>query len=163
MAEMQPQRREDAKADAKEKRESVFDFHARIGQSQPSPLDPSLEHLVTSVIGAAIEVHRALGPGLPELAYQNALSIELSLRGISHQCEVAVAIVYKRQKVAEGKIDMLVDERLIIENKVVESLNPVHRAQVLSYLHATHLELALLINWNVAILKDGIKRVIRTP
>lgn len=156
---MQPRRHDDAKEDTKEEGMSVFDFHQR----NVSPLDHELESLATVVIAAALEVHRALGPGLPESAYQNSLSHELGLRGVPHQCEAPVPIWYKGIKVAEGKIDMLVGGRLIVENKVVEVLNPVHRAQVLSYLHATKLELALLINWNVAVLKDGIKRVIRMP
>jgi GxxExxY protein len=156
---MQPRRREDAKTDAKGgEKVDVFDFHAR----HVSGLDQELETLAVRVIGAAIEVHRELGPGLPEVAYQRSLSLELSVHGIAHECEVPVPIYYRRQKVAEGKIDMLVEGRLVIENKVVEALNPVHRAQVLAYLHATKLQLALLINWNVAILKDGIKRVIRS-
>lgn len=159
MAEMQPRRRDDTKTATKEGQISVFDFHAR----HVSPLDPELESLATAVIGAAIEVHRELGPGLPEIAYQEALSHELTLRGIPHQCEVPVPIYYKGKKVADGKVDMLIEKRLIIENKVVEVLNPVHRAQTIAYLQATKLQLALLINWNVAILKDGIKRVIRTP
>ena len=137
---------------------NVYDFHER----NTSRLDPALEDLANGVIGAAIEVHRVLGPGLPEEAYQKALSIELRARGLAHRCEVSAPIFYRGEKVAEGFIDMLVGEQLIIENKVVECLNPVHRAQALGYLHTTKLQLALLINWNVAILKDGVKRVIRS-
>jgi GxxExxY protein len=155
----EPRRREDAKTATKEEYKSVFDFHAR----HVSPLDPELEKLVSAVIAAAIEVHREPGPGLPECAYQDALSHELTLRGIPHEVEVPIPVFYKGKKVAEGKIDMRIDKRLIIENKVVETLNPVHRAQTIAYLAATELQIALLINWNVAILKDGIKRIIRTP
>jgi GxxExxY protein len=157
MAEMQPRRRDDAMEDTTAKPLDVFDFHRR----NVSPLDKELEQLAGDVIAAAIEVHRELGPGLPELAYQKSLSFELSTRGIPHECEVPVPIFYKGQKVAEGKIDMLIGGRLIIENKVVEVLTPVHRAQTIAYLNATKLDLALLINWNVVILKDGIKRVLR--
>jgi GxxExxY protein len=155
---MQPRSHDDTKKSTKEEGKTVFDFHRR----NVSPLDEQLEKLVTQVIASAIEVHKELGPGLPELAYQRSLSMELSLRGIPHECEVPIPIYYKGTKVAEGKIDMLINGRLIIENKVVEVLNPVHRAQTISYLHATQLELALLINWNVTLIKEGIKRIIRT-
>jgi GxxExxY protein len=137
---------------------NVYDFHQRNGNR----LDPVLEDLAGEVIAAAIEVHRVLGPGLPEGGYQKALSIELRARRVAHRCEVPVPIHYRGEKVAEGFIDMLVGAQLIVENKVVECPNPVHRAQVIAYLQATKLQLALLINWNVAILKDGLKRVIRS-
>ncbi len=114
------------------------------------------------VIGACIEVHRHLGPGLPEKVYREALSHELSLQGIFHQCEVMFPVMYKGKVVGEGRLDMLVGEMLVVELKVVESLTPVHRAQVLAYLQALKLELGLLINFNVAILRDGLKRVINT-
>jgi GxxExxY protein len=137
---------------------SGFEFRAR----QSSQVSADVEELTEKVIGAAIEVHRHLGPGLPEVAYRNALSHELRLQQIPHVWEAPVPIMYKGVKVAEGRLDLLVCEELIVEIKVVESLSPVHRAQALSYLCATKLQLALLINFNVAILKDGIKRVINT-
>jgi GxxExxY protein len=124
--------------------------------------DQRTEDLAKIVIGAAIEVHRHLGPGLPELAYRAALSHELTLLGVEHECESIIPIIYKGTLVAEGRLDMLVAGILIVELKVVESLNPVHRAQVISYLNATGLQLALLINFNVAILRDGVKRIIKT-
>ena len=84
------------------------------------------------------------------------------LRQIPHQCEAPVPINYKGKLVAEGRLDILVNGELIVELKVVEALNPVHRAQVIAYLQATKLTLGLLINFNVAILRDGIKRVVKT-
>ncbi len=136
----------------------VFDFRERAG----SGVDPETEDLARAVIGAAIEVHKHMGPGLPESSYRNALSHELTLRGIAHDCEVPVPIFYKGVLVGEGKLDILVRGVLIVELKVVEALNDVHRAQVIAYLQATKLQLGLLINYNVVRLSDGIKRVIRT-
>lgn len=127
-----------------------------------SRVDDETEALATTVIGAAIEVHRHLGPGLPESVYKLALSHELDLLGIPHQCEAPVPGYYKGKLVGEGKIDILAEKVLILELKVAEQLSDVHRAQAVGYLQATKLNLALLINYNVAILRDGIKRVIRT-
>jgi GxxExxY protein len=137
---------------------NVYDFHER----REVKVDPATEEIATLVIGAAIEVHRHLGPGLPEISYRKALSHELTLRGIAHECEFAVPIIYKGIPVGEGKVDILVARRLAFEIKVVEVLTAVHRAQTLAYLQALKLPLGLLINFNVAILKDGIKRVINT-
>ena len=124
--------------------------------------DPEVEVLAHGVIGAAIEVHRVLGPGLPERVYKEALAHELDLRGISYQLEAPVPIDYKGKRVGEGFLDLLVGGRLVVELKKVETLTNVHRAQAIAYLQATKLRLALLINFNVAVLKDGIKRVIKT-
>jgi GxxExxY protein len=122
--------------------------------------DRETEELAYKVIGAALEVHTHLGPKLPESAYRKALSVELTLRGLPHECEAPVDILYKGVLVGEGRLDVLVGARLIVELKVVETLTDVHRAQVLAYLQAKHLQLGLLINFNVAHLRDGIKRVI---
>ena len=124
--------------------------------------DDETEELSHRVIGAAIEVHRCLGPGLPESVYRNALSHELTLLGIGHACEVPVPIIYKGKAVGEGRMDLLVGGKLIVELKAIDSLTEVHRAQCIAYLQATHRQLALLINFNVAVLRDGIKRVINT-
>jgi GxxExxY protein len=124
--------------------------------------DPLTEDLAHAVIGAAIEVHRILGPGLPERTYRLALSHELDLRGIPNQQEASIPIEYKGKPVGEGFIDILVDGRLVVELKAVERLLDVHRAQVIAYLQVTKHQLGLLINFNVSILRDGIKRVIQT-
>ena len=136
----------------------VFEFRER----RERKADARTEQLAQAVIGACIEVHRNLGPGLPAKAYREALSHELTLQGIAHSCEQPLPVHYKGMLVAEGRFDMLVGGVLIVELKVVDSLTPVHRAQTLAYLQVLNLELGLLINFNVAILKDGIKRVINT-
>jgi GxxExxY protein len=127
-----------------------------------SGVDERTERLAEAVIGAAIEVHRLLGPGLPESAYRKALSHELELRSVPHVCEVTFPISYKGKIVGEGRLDMLIDNTLVVELKAVEVLSPVHRAQVVTYLRATGHQLGLLINFNVLLLKDGMKRVINT-
>ena len=133
-----------------------FDFRNR----EESGVDRETEDLAQQVIGAAIEVHRILSPGLPEAAYREALSYELTLRHIAHTCEAPVPVNYKGKLVGEGRLDILVGGRLILELKAVEALSEVHRAQCIAYLGATGLQLALLINFNVMILKDGIRRVV---
>jgi GxxExxY protein len=112
------------------------------------------------VIGAALEVHRSLGPGFLESVYEEALCIELGLREIAFQRQVPVAVEYKGHAVGEGRLDLLVAGRLVVELKAVESILPVHQAQVISYLKATGHQLGLLINFNVPVLKSGIKRII---
>jgi GxxExxY protein len=136
----------------------VFEFRER----REKRADDGTEQLATAVIGAAIEVHRLMGPGLPEISYKKALSHELTLRGIPHECEFPVPIVYKGVLVGEGRVDILVDRRLVLEIKVAETLTPVHRAQCLTYLQALRLELGILLNFNVTVMRDGIKRVINT-
>ena len=125
-------------------------------------LDEGLEGFATRVIGAAIEVHRHLGPGLPENTYRKAMCVELTQCGIPFVEEAPVPVMYKGVLVGQGKMDLLVAGRLVVELKVVESLADVHVAQCLACLSATGLQLALLINFNVAILKDGLQRVIRS-
>ena len=134
----------------------VFDFRHR----GDAGVDDETERLATEVIGAAIEVHREMGPGMPEVSYKLALSHELELRRIPHLVEVPVPIVYKGKQVGKGCIDILVAGRLVLELKAIDALAPVHHAQVLSYLRVTKLKLGLLINFNVTVLKDGIRRVI---
>ena len=119
-----------------------------------------LDQLVRDVLGAAIEVHRVLGPGFLESVYEEALGIELKLRGIPFKRQVSLGVQYKGERVGEGRMDLLVKDVLIVELKTVDTLAPIHKAQTISYLKATGLKLALLINFNVPVLKDGIKRVI---
>jgi GxxExxY protein len=136
----------------------IFEFRGRAA----SGVDPKTEARAHEVIGACIEVHKELGPGLPESAYRNALSHELNFRNIPHECEARVPVYYKGVLVGEGKVDILVDRCLVLELKVAESLTDVNRAQVIAYLQALKLQLGLLINFNVAVMKDGIKRVVLT-
>jgi GxxExxY protein len=120
--------------------------------------DPELKRVTNLIIGAAIAVHRELGPGHAESAYQNALAIEFDARGIPYRPQHRFELCYRGQKVGEGCLDFLV-ENVVVEIKSVELLAPVHTAQVIGYLRATGLTLGLLINFNVKLLKDGIKRI----
>jgi GxxExxY protein len=124
------------------------------------PGEDRAEWAANQVIGAAIEVHRALGPGYSEITYELALAVELELRGVQFVRQWPFALTYKGRPVGEGRLDFLVEGCLVVELKAVESLGPVHTAQTLTYLRATGHELALLINFNVSVLKTGIKRII---
>jgi GxxExxY protein len=119
-----------------------------------------LDELARLTIGAAIEVHRRLGPGLDEGMYQGAMEVELQLRGISFARQVDMPVEYKGVAIGTRRIDLVVGGRLIVELKSVEQLGPLHRAQLMTYLRITGLTLGLLINFNTIILKDGLKRVI---
>ena len=123
-------------------------------------LPEMMNQLTGAVIGAAIEVHRVLGPGFLESVYQQAMYVELGRRGIPFQHEVVIAVNYKGQLVGQGRLDLLVNNSLVVELKAVQNLAPIHEAQVLSYLKITKHPLALLINFNVPVLKDGIRRII---
>ena len=117
-------------------------------------------NLITEkIIGAAIEVHRDLGPGLLESAYEECLAFEIQNAGLRIECQKPVPIVYKEIKLDCGyRIDILVENLVIIELKVVDAFNPVHEAQILTYMKCAHKNIGLLINFNVKLLKDGIKR-----
>ena len=117
------------------------------------------DELTKSIIGAAIEVHRLLGPGLLESIYEDALSHELTLRGIPHDRQVAVDVRYKDHIIQGQRLDMLVGNEVVVEIKSLRQLPEVATAQVLSYLKATGRKRALLINFGVAKLADGIKRI----
>ncbi len=113
------------------------------------------------ILGCAIEVHKQLGPGLLESAYQECLFFELKERGLKVRKEVPMPITYKDVKLDHGyRIDLLVEEKVVIEIKTVELLNDVHTAQVLTYLKLGGYKLGLLLNFHVSILKNGIKRII---
>lgn len=109
-----------------------------------------------------MEVHRTLGAGFLESVYEKALAIELNLRGIPFEQQAPVSLNYKGRPVGKAKLDLLVGNRLVVELKAVEDFHPVHQAQVINYLKASGLELGLLINFNVPLLKDGIKRIVLT-
>src|SRR5438309_11677362 len=111
------------------------------------------------IIGAAIEVHRVLGPGLLESAYEECLSRELELRNLKVERQKPLPVVYKDVKLECGyRIDLLVDGRIVVELKAVEAIAPVHEAIVLTYLRLSGCRVGLLINFNVAVLKGGIRR-----
>ena len=124
--------------------------------------DETVDRLAYAVIGAAMEVHKALGPGFLESVYEEALCLELQARGIRFVRQAKVSIVYKGRVIGEGRIDLLVGDALIVELKAVEALAPIHSTQVLSYLKATGLHLGLLINFHTSSLRDGLKRVIHS-
>jgi GxxExxY protein len=131
------------------------------GEERSEP-DAELNALAFQVIGAAIEVHRVLGPGFLEVVYERAMAVELSLRGIPFRRQSPAHVEYKEEPVGEGLIDLLVADRLIVELKAVDALHPVHAAQVISYLKARRLSLGLLINFNVELLRDGVRRIVLT-
>ncbi|MFT5166317.1 MAG: GxxExxY protein [Saprospiraceae bacterium] len=111
------------------------------------------------IIGKAIEIHKTLGPGLLESAYQECLYYELTNYGFQVQKEKPIPIIYKEVKLDQGyRIDLLVNDRIVLEIKSVEALAPVHTAQVLTYMKLGKYSLGLLLNFNVPLLKNGIKR-----
>jgi GxxExxY protein len=117
--------------------------------------------LTRRVIGSAIEVHKVLGPGLLESAYQDCLEHELSLAGLQCESQVPVSLNYKGLPVGDAyRVDLLVERRLVIELKSIEQVAPLHKAQLLTYLRLLRREIGLLINFNVLLLKDGIHRVV---
>lgn len=121
---------------------------------------PRVDELAERTIGAAIEVHKQLGPGFLEAFYEEALSIELDERGIPHERQVPTRLTYKGRVLGDARVDMVVGGDLVVELKTVDSLQPVHRAQALAYLKALDLPLGLLMNFNTALLKKGLRRVI---
>jgi GxxExxY protein len=132
----------------------------QVVRDEPSSKVDQLAH---QVIGAAIEVHRRLGPGLLESVYEEDLCIELEVRGGLFQRQLPIVVLYRGRPVGESRLDLLVGGVLIVELKAVDALVSIHEAQVISYLKATGLRLGLLINFNVELLKHGIKRVILSP
>ena len=127
--------------------------------TKSTKMEARIEEFANRVIGAAIEVHRHLGPGLLESVSEEATAVELHLREIPFTRQSAFSVEYKSHAVGASRLDMLIGDCLPVELKTVEALAPIHTAQALSYLKATKLRLALLINFNVSVLKDGIKRV----
>ena len=119
------------------------------------------EHLSGEIIGAAIEVHRVLGPGLLESAYEECLAWELAQRGLRVTRQSLIPVRYKELTIDEGyRADMVVNEAVILELKCVDSFQPIHTAQLLTYLKMTGLKLGLLLNFKVDIMRNGIKRVV---
>jgi GxxExxY protein len=118
-----------------------------------------LNGLTSRIIGAAIEVHKALGPGLLESIYETAMCIELEERGLLYERQVQIPAYYKGRPLGKYVIDLIVDELIVVEIKSVSSLTPVFDAQVLTYLRLADKRIGLLINFNSRLLKDGIKRL----
>jgi GxxExxY protein len=122
--------------------------------------DRNTDALAHAVIGAAIEVHRHLGPGFLESVYEEALCVELADRGLAFERQKEISVLYKDREIGKHRIDLLVGRLLIVEFKTVVEFAEIHKAQVISYLKATGLPLGLLINFNVPVLKNGIQRVV---
>jgi GxxExxY protein len=126
----------------------------------PSTLPPELDALVTQTIGALLAVHRELGSGMSEGVYAAATRYELSERGIPYESEKSYPVRYRGKLVCHQRLDLFVDQRLVVEIKSVERLHPVHIAQVVSYLRLSGVRVGLLVNFNVAMLRHGIRRIV---
>ena len=125
-----------------------------------SSLPPDLEDLVRQTIGCCIVVHRELGPGLLEKVYPRAIALELKSRNIPYSREKAIPIRYRDTLICQQRIDLFIDNRVVLEVKSVERLGPIHVAQVINYLRVTGARIGLLVNFNVPILKQGIRRIV---
>ena len=120
-----------------------------------------IEEIGRNIVHSAIKVHKALGPGLLESVYQKCLAYELEKAGLKVKCEFPLPVQYETIKIDVGfRADMIVDDAVIIENKTVDKIAPIHEAQLLTYLKLTNLNLGFLLNWNVPLMKDGIKRMV---
>ena len=128
-----------------------MDNKASTGSSDP---------LTYEIIGAAIEVHRILGPGMMESLYEEALCIELEERGLAFERQKRIIANYKGHEIGKSFADVVVENRVVLELKSVSALAPVHEAQLISYLRLAKVHVGLLINFNVATLKKGVKRLV---
>ena len=136
-------------------------FTAETAEAAEMTEEEKLNKITESIIGAAIEVHRALGPGLLESAYEACLSFELAGQELKIEQQKPLPVVYKSVKLdCAYRLDILVDGHVIIEIKAVDKLAPIHKAQLLSYLKLSGCKVGLLINFNATILSDGIVRVV---
>jgi GxxExxY protein len=128
------------------------------------PIEPDkrTDELAHAVIGAAIEVHRQLGPGFMEGVYEEAMCVELTDREIYFERQKEISVLYKERPIGKHRVDLLVGQSLIVELKAIETLTDIHKAQVISYLKATRLALGLLINFNIPVLRNGIQRIVYT-
>jgi GxxExxY protein len=126
----------------------------------PSSLPAETERVIAAVIGCAIGVHRALGPGFLESIYRKAMCIELEAQRLRFATERAVSVTYRGVAIPGQRIDLIVEEAVVAELKCVDSLDEIHRMQVLSYLRTTRLRAGLLINFKVPILRNGIRRIV---
>ena len=122
-----------------------------------------INELTKVIIGAAIEVHRTLGPGLLESAYEACLSYELAQRGLRFERQKPLSVVYKGINLDIGyRLDLLIEDQVVVEVKAVDELAPIHHAQLLSYLKLSGYKVGLLINFNVLILMNGLRRVVKS-
>ncbi len=125
------------------------------------PVPPDVERVAKMIVDAAFQVHKELGPGLLESVYESCLAYELEHRGVKVERQVALPITYKGVRLDAGlRLDMLVENLVIVELKAVETMVPLFDAQLLTYLKLTQKRLGLLVNFNVPLIKDGIKRIV---
>ncbi len=125
-----------------------------------STLPDDLEALVEQTIGCCLEVHRAFGPGLREAVYAAACCFELESRSIPFECEKPLAVFYKGRFLCQQRVDIVVDGRLVVEVKSVERIHPAHVAQAVSYLRLLKARVGLIVNFNVPVLRHGLRRVV---
>lgn len=126
----------------------------------PTPLSDELEALVHDTIGCCITVHRTLGPGLLETIYSRAVALELRAADIAFEREKRYPVTYRGQLLCEHRLDFVVGRAIVLEIKAIEAIASVHHSQILSYLRVSRLRVGLLMNFNVAVLKDGLVRKI---
>ena len=126
-----------------------------------SPLPERTESIVTKTIGCAITVHRCLGPGLLEGLYEDAMTIELEFAGLRFDRQREIILKYRDRPLRSQRIDLIVEDAVIVEIKSIDALHPLHRAQLISYLRSADMRIGLLINFNVEVLKGNIKRIVR--
>ena len=137
-----------------------MDIHKETSENGEGERDP----LTQKVIGCAIEVHRYLGPGLLESAYEQCLAHELALAGLALKVQAAIPVEYKNIKLDCGyRIDLFVEDRLVVELQSVAQILPIHEAQVNTYIKLAQAPVGLLINFNVVLLKHGIRRLFQSP
>ena len=126
----------------------------------PSPLTPEAEHVMSETIECAFRVHRELGPGFLESIYRKAMYFELNRAGLSYQSEHAVSVKYREIEIPGQRVDLIVENVIVVELKAVVRFDDVHRAQLISYLRTTGLRGGLLINFHVRVLHSGLKRIV---
>ena len=120
-----------------------------------------LNQLSSRIIGAAIEVHKTLGPGLLESSYEECLCHELVLKGLKYDRQVNLPVHYKDKKLDCGyRVDVIVERSLILELKAVDAILPIHKAQLLTYLKLSNIQLGLLLNFNIPLMRDGVHRIV---
>ena len=120
-----------------------------------------IEIIAKNIVNYAIKVHKALGHGLLESVYQKCLTLELENAGFNVKCESPMPVHYRDTKIDMGfRADMIVEDSIIIENKTVDKIAPIHEAQLLTYLKVSNIQLGFLLNWNVTLMKNGIKRMV---
>jgi GxxExxY protein len=141
-------------------RHETHENHTPYRLRLPSPLAPEAENVITRVIGCAIEVHKALGPGFLESIYKKAMCIELEACGLPFERERPISVSYRGIEIRGQRADLIVDNTVIVELKAIARFDEIHQAQIISYLKATGLRVGLLINFHVEYLPQGLRRIV---